>query len=372
MDVFKFRNPTSPTKMEQGEIIDGFKSKMWIERYRDSGEFSFIAGIDSGIREKLPIGTFVSHVDSSEIMIVENHEISENRGEPTDIKITGRGFESFLEQRIVSSNRYFPDVTGSTDYVLPIGYSANQALFLIENHIIADALINDDDALPYVNAYTEVSGIGEYVERSIHRGQDVYSALLEMLKVDNLGIKVVRPGTWSPLGPTSPNTAIVIHVGTDRSSQIVISYDSGEIESADYLWSQKKLKNSVLVSGKWVEIRIDNVSTTGYNRRMMYVDASDIDDAYTSSPTGTDLTMIMSRMEQRGLAALAAQKDIALVKAEVSKQSTKAVYRRDYNVGDFIMVAGDYHEARPMRVSEFVEIEDENGQSAYPTLTVDE
>jgi hypothetical protein len=164
----------------------------------------------------------------------------------------------------------------------------------------------------------------------------------------------------------------VIHRGVDRSAQVVYSYDTGEIESADYLWSIKKLKNSALVSGKWVEVRVDDLSKTEYNRRMMYVDASDIDDPFDAPPTGIDLLNIEVKMEQRGVAALAAQKEIALAKAEVSKENTKATYRRDFDVGDLIMVSGDYNETSKMRVTEFVEIEDERGQSAYPTLTMDE
>lgn len=373
MDIFKYHNPTAPTKMERGEIIDGFKSKMWVERYRDPGEFSLKASLSTGIREKLPLGTFISHIDTSEIMIVENHEISENRGEDTYVTITGRGFEAFLEHRIVSSNRNFPNNLGSADYVLSPNNSWVQAVVLLEQHILAAYLIDPNDAVPFVSVANNVVLSGESVERSIPRGENLHSALMGLLKVDNVGIRVVRPErTTGLLSPGNPDVALFITAGVDRSSQIVFSYDTGEIESADYLWSDKNKKTSALVSGKWVEVRVDSLASTEFNRRMMYVDASDIDEGFDAAPTGTDLLNIRVKMEQRGIAALAAQKQKALISAQMAKEHTKAVYRQDFNVGDLIMVRGDYNETRPMRVSEFVEIEDETGQAAYPTLTVDE
>lgn len=366
MDIFKFHNPTSPMQMEQGEIVNGFKSKMWIERYRDAGEFTLVASIDSGVREKLPLGSFISHVDTKEIMIVENHEISDNRGKETDIKITGRGFESFLENRIISSNRYFPNNGGTIDYTITANYTWYQAQFLLQDHVIPSYLLDPNDGLPFLDIINEVTGSADFVERSVQRGENLYSSLLSLLAINNLGIKILRPGIYGG------NTSLLIHTGVDRSASIVYSYDTGEIESADYLWSMKKLKNSALVSGKWVEVRVDDPGKVQYDRRMMYVNASDIDDIFTAPPETTDLITVIGKMEQRGFSALAAQKELVLVKAEVSKENTKAIYRRDFDVGDLITVNGDYNQASKMRVNEFVEIEDGTGSSAYPTLTLDQ
>jgi hypothetical protein len=59
-----------------------------------------------------------------------------------------------------------------------------------------------------------------------------------------------------------------------------------------------------------------------------------------------------------------------LTKAEVSKDTNQGAYRTDFNVGDIITVHGDYNETSVMRISEYVEIEDENGRTGYPTLTM--
>lgn len=354
--------------MEQGKIINGVKSKTWIERYEKAGEFKFIANANSGVRELLPIGSFVSHVDTKEVMIVENHEISDDQGKETEVIITGRGFESFLENRIVGSNKVFPATEGVTDYVLAANTTWIQTRTLIGNHIYVAPLIDDGNAIPYVEAVASVSGAGSLEERTVKTG-DLYSRVQELLAIDRLGIKIVRPGYWGPLSPAIGNLAIIIHKGVDRTNSVIFSYDTGEIESADYLWSNKKVKNCALVSGRWVETFV-NTTKEGYERRMMHVDASDIDNAYSEAPTGGDLTQVVNAMNQRGIAALAAQTDVALTKAEVSRQAVKTVYRTDFDVGDLITVSGDYNETAVNRISEYVEIEDETGKSAYPTLSM--
>lgn len=371
MDIFRFHNPTSPTKLEFGEIVNNLRSKLWIERYRQAGEFRLVGKADSGIRESLPIGSIISHVDTTELMIVEDHQINDNKDKETEIVITGRGFETFLDHRIVGSNKNFPFVGNLPDYVLAPNYTWQQAVDLISEHINADSLIDDSDALPYVRVSSIVVGVSVSVERSVKRGS-LYTRLLELLEVDNLGLKVIRPGKWAPAG-AGVNISMIIHVGVDRTKEVIFSYDSGEIQSSDYLWSSRKLKTSALVSGRWVEVRVNVAgSSSEYSRRMMYVDASDIDESYDQAPTGAELSAVIAKMQQRGNEALAAQKDIALTKTEVSKDNATLAYRKDYNVGDLITVSGAYAEiTSTRRISEYVEIEDETGVKSYPTLTMD-
>lgn len=368
MEIFKFRNPTHPTLLEQGELINGIKSKMWIERYRDFCDFEFIANADKDVHLLLPIGTLLSHTESTEVMVVENHEINEVSGQPTVVKITGRSFESFFENRIVGSNKDWPTEASATEeYLLETDYTWNQAVALLKDHIYATYVIDPDDALMHIEVMTDIEEEGDSVERSIPRG-DLYSRLLELLAVDNLGIKVIRPGVRSPLGFESPNMAAVIHQGLDLSQEIAFSHITGEIESADYLWSIKKLKNAALVTGRWLETVVKDASA-GYERRMMHVDGSDLDNAFTEPPFGSDYDDVIAAMEVRGQAALFAQNSVALVKAEPTRNSSQYKYREHYEVGDIITVAGQYSETASMRISEYVEIEDETGESGYPTFS---
>lgn len=369
MDIFRFVNPLDKTRFRQGKIVNGLKSKMWIERYREGGEFTLVANVDTGVMAELPIGCFISHVDTTEVMMVENHEINDQKGKQTEVVVTGRGFETYFEQRIVGSNKNYPTITAPSDYVLAANYTWIQAVQLISDHIIALNLIDDNNSLNYISIVHSVGGVGVSEERVVKIG-DLYKSLNELLANDDLGIRIIRPGSWSPLGVSDPNLLIQIHKGVDRSASVIFSYDTGEIESADYLWSNKKFKNAALVTGKWVETVVIPPTAVGLDRRWMFVNASDLDSSLDVAPTGPALTFMIAMMQQWGLQALAAQNPVAITKAEVSKEKTNSKYRIDYDVGDTVTVAADYNETTSMRVTEYVEIDDENGTSGYPTLSM--
>ena len=78
MDIFTLEHSGSSYK--NGELINGIYKKQWIERYLDPGEFTLVCTPTDEIREKLAIGTLISHIDTEEVMIVEDHEIEEKVG----------------------------------------------------------------------------------------------------------------------------------------------------------------------------------------------------------------------------------------------------------------------------------------------------
>lgn len=377
MDIFKFINPTSPTLMQQGQIINGIKSKMWVERYRDAGEFKFVADISSDIRKQLPIGTFISHTDTAEIMIVENHEINDSKNSEPEITVTGRSFETILDNRIVGTNRTMPVAAQVGDIVQPSNYSWIQAVNLINNHISSFAVMTADEVIPYIIPMYDVIAAGEAPGTTKLKRVGLYTAVVELIAPDDIGIKNYRPGPWSPLAGTgnAPNVAISIQKGKVKTSTVVFSYSSGVIESADYFWSNKTAKNGAYIVGKWLETVIYSTTWAGtinknYNRRLLYVDGSDIDGDLTAPPpiVGGLRDEYVQKMQLKGLAALKTQQGVAISNVHASNEVLKPKFRTDYDVGDIITVVGDYKQSTSMRVIEYVETEDENGESAYPTF----
>jgi hypothetical protein len=367
MDLFRFLNPTAPTKFEQGVIINGLTSAIWIERYREAGEFTLKARVDSDLRRLLPVGTFISHVDTKEIMVVENLEVNNDQDLSSEITFTGRSFETLLEQRVVGTNKTFPRDASSELYGIYFGPIGEQAVTLIEDHILAENLIDDNDALPYVSVLSTVPEDVFNIAVSFNKDQ-VYSQLIELLSQQNIGIKTIRPNGLSPLGPSSPNAALLIYQGVDRSSTVILSNDLGDIAEADYFWSNKKFKNTALVTSTWFEIMIK--ASAGIGRRVMYVDGSDLDENYEEAPTGALRDDVIDRMTMLGEKALAKQKEIVITNVETSRNFGKYVYGVDFDLGDIITVVGGYHESTKVQVVEYVKIEDETGRFEYPTLAV--
>jgi hypothetical protein len=74
-------------------------------------------------------------------------------------------------------------------------------------------------------------------------------------------------------------------------------------------------------------------------------------------------------MHTRGRQALAKQNRVTISRADISKL-TNYQYRRDFNVGDLVSLDGNFGQIATMRVVEYVEIEDENGESGHPTLAI--
>lgn len=368
MDLFKFVNPTSRSKLEQGELINGLTNVTWIERYRDAGEFEFIGLISSNLRELLPIGTFVSHVETEEVMIVESHEINEKKGTPSEIKITGRSYETFLENRVVGVNRVFPVYGTLPEYILSTAYLPMQIIKLLEDHLISGKVIDENNALQNFNVLS-IASIQEPISQdiSLKRG-NLYTHLLDLLAVEDMGIRSVRPGNTF-YGFPSINSGLIIHRGTDRSDKVIFSNEKGDIDNADYFWSNKNIKNCALITGRWVDSFV-TTGPPGIDRRIMYIDGTDIDGSWNYEPPASVEVIINYYLITRGLQALAKQNRTVISKVEAGKNLGKYVYGIDFGVGDIVMVDGDYKESSKMRVSEYVRIQDKDGDFGYPTLTV--
>ena len=366
MDLFKYN---SPDTFRGGEAINGWDSVSWSERYRAAGDFQIQARLSSGLRTFVPIGTLISHLNTLEVMIVENHQIQEDNETDPTLTITGRSLQCVLEERIVGQNFNWPAAPPASLAVSAVTLAAAntyaQAVTLVNSHIQTGTVVVAGDAIPALVAATSLSAPMTSEARTINRG-NVCERLNEILEVDDLGIRVIRSHNFAGLPNPGNNTTLLVHAGIDKRNTVVFSTKNGDIASADYLWSIKKLKNAALVTGRYVETMVYGPET-GRDRRVMLVDGTDLDGYLDATPTGATLTTVRAAMMTRGTQALKAQKQLALSRTDVATVPTYH-YRVDYNIGDIVSVDSSYGPIASMRVVEYVEIEDENGSSAQPTL----
>lgn len=363
MKLFKFEPGSSPTTLQQGRAIEGATSILWVERYREPGEFQIDSLLSSGLREFLPEGTLISKTDTYDVMVVENHQISETRDEDPVLTITGRSLETVLENRISGINATVASTT-LTDYTLAAAKTWAQAVTLINDHISTPTDPNDD--LPNLVAATLLGAAAGVSEARTIPKEPVHKSLLDILAVEDLGIRVLRV---NPAGfGSTTDTTFLIHRGSDVSASVGYSWKAGDLGSAEYLWSQKDLKTAALVVGRYVCRRV-STGEVNYDRRWMIVDGTDIDGNQTSVPVGGTLTNILNAMTARGNQALAAQNRINIVRSDISSQSQYR-YRRDYNIGDIVAVNANFGEFGKLRVVEYVETWDQNGTTGYPTLAI--
>ena len=370
MDIFRYPEPVNGNiDLSEGILVEGWESVSWVERYRDPCDFIIEGYAENDLQTKLPIGSLISKINSAEIMVVENHQIKQTRNEKSTVTITGRSFETFLEQRVINANQNFKTRPNSYKPAASIftGTPAGLAQSYILGHITGLTPSNNSfnylkDVETLVNVI-ENNGSVEYTERLT----TLYDTVIELLNIDNLGIRTVRPN-FDSTNPTDDKLYLIIHDGVNRTSQVGFSYDFGDIESADYLWSDKSVKNCAYVFGRVLDTFVDLSSKNGLNRRTMIVDASDVDENLPETPTSAEINTAINLMKARGRAALYSKIKVEITNVKISNLSNAYKYRVDYNLGDLVSVKGDYNTSNVMRVIEYVEISDRNGTSGYPTL----
>lgn len=374
MELFKFRQMNADGYMSEGQAINGTKSVMWVERYRDPGEFKIVAPISKRLYKDLPVGTLISHVDTLEVMIVENIEIDEevNDKEPEMI-ISGRSLESWFKHRIVGEDIETYEIPGGGrltviyfDFVLTLDTSWAQAVTLLERHIGSLSASPEAEVPGFVPVSNQQHiGPSTTAERVIRR-QDVHRALLELLAIDDFGIRSIRPNSTN----TDPlTTEFRIHNGFDRTDSVIFSHAFGDLDKARYFWSDKGMKTDFHSISNYLEMRSDSASH-GFYRRTMLVDCSDLDNHLTeeelSEPGVSEF--IEKTMNSRGNQSVRGQQASNILSTDISK-TTKYKFREHYDVGDIVTVNGNHGVSSIMRVTEHAEFEDENGETGYPTLS---
>jgi hypothetical protein len=372
MDLFKFTaNPGSPTTLVGGEPINGYLSAMWVERYQECGEFEIRASLSSGLREFLPLDTFISHIATLEVMIVENHEIIDEKDADSVLIITGRSMPSILDRRTTSVFVKY-NVTGNAQnnggYDVVTNYPSMQVIGMINATILAGY---STEMFDNISMQSIVTGESNAPARQI-KNSDLLKATIDMLAYNDLGIRTQRRNSWGATGSSATVTNFIIYKGSDKTKTVVFSYERGDITKANYLWTNKDYKNGVILFGQRYATFYDATSDTRFNYKAAYLDVADIEGGYDYPEYPTDTTAInniVAKMKLRGQAYLATKTKKTLIQADVSPY-TNYMYRRDYDLGDLVMIDGNYQQMQIMRVIEHVEVEDENGSSAHPTLAL--
>jgi hypothetical protein len=384
MEIFKFiPNPSDLTSsfLEQGEFINGIKTATWTERYRPAGEFTITAPVSADLRTVLPLGTLISHTDTLEVMMVENHEIDDDAadGEPM-MRITGSSLETWFKFRGVGADVYMSGLDTSIpipDYVLDFDNTWNQAAALINLQIILGfptldepggrPILSEGDEMPgwvgISNEQHTASGTTAY--RIIERGS-LYRALLDLMAIDDFGIKVVRP---NPDNVDPLTTEFRIHNGADKTADVIFSHVRGDLTKARYFWSNKAEYTDAFIVTSYLNYRHEpDLTAIGYNRRILHVDAADLDSQVSLDPDGYDFTDVYAAGNIRAADAIRASRQTSILATNITSTAPYK-FRRDYDVGDLVTVNGNYDVSAIMRVTEHVEFLDEKGTTGYPTLS---
>lgn len=266
--------------LRRKNVIDRFESMIWTERYSAWGDFELVIFSTLESRTLFQAGTRLAMSDSYRVMTVEFVENAIDSEGRQLLTVKGRSLEAILDDR--TARNTFADLATTPKWVLT-GTPGNIARQIF-NEICRTNVNFADDEIPFlqVGSIFPPSNIAEpdeviTVELSL---SSVYEAVKELCDNYDLGFRLVRNFDESEL-------YFDIYSGSDRTTlqnilaPVVFSPNLDNLTNTSEITSISSYKNVAYVfSTVGVQIvTADGVSVEveGFERRVLYVDATDIE-----------------------------------------------------------------------------------------------
>ena len=392
MDVLRL----NPVTFLPDMLIEGYTSMVWTERYLGNGEFELVTGLVFETLDALPEGSLIGVRDSTEVMIVDSRLIEVDEEGLMSLKVVGRSFETFFENRVI-----FPIVYSKMWKVYQPYSMQTMICMLLWNYMVNTTLedpmkpagnyIDELQSVPNV-VVTDSTGLSEttlvwWMEAGI-----VQDKLNDFLALNKLGLRTIRPNyttgtvvTFSTATTTARGTVtktvtpnikdlrLDVYQGTDRSHlqsalpAVIFHYDSGHVDSPSYLFSNQEYKNMAVITSSigTQEVWREGASTadkqaSGMNRRALYLDGGTKEASITDADFQAALT-------QQGQVELQKHALVRLFDGEISPVAPYE-FGKDYFLGDLVTVLARFGFREIMIVNEYVRTEDSEGDRGYPGL----
>ena len=363
-------------KFLKQDVIDGFGSIIWTERYYGDSEVELVVPATFDMVKKLPVGTFLGVDKSNEVMILETANI-----EKGNLKATGISLVSWLNNRFIRVTEKHEDrywmLEGSPGWILwtivynmccqgseylsgaiPIGIPDPQQL-IIPGLELKD-YDNDGDpvtiGIPYGPVYDVLRDIATTYKLGIQ-------ITLESATDDGyiLGFRSYRGlnrttnQTVNPLVRFSPQM--------DSLTDIKEIQSIAQLKTLVYSFAPSNPNELATVAGA---SGLSGTQYTGFDLRALLVFADDI----TTDQVGGDAATLLNILNSRAHDALTEHPFIKTVDGEIVP-ANQFKYGIDYNLGDIIEVQGNSDVVQTSRVIEYIRSQDESGgERAYPTVAM--
>lgn len=339
MDIY-----TMNSDYEPDQIVDGFSSFIWTDRYAAFGDFVLKAAASSDIKKLLPEGTILGHRETDSLMQVEKVIEEDVDGEKT-LSITGRSAESWMLFRAT------PTKTNMS------GYAGSVAGNIARKILVDGTGISPDDVIPnlVVKNYTANT---EPIQIELNLNV-LYDTVKQICDADNLGFRL---GLHSD--PSEAKLRLKIYEGVARpeaffSTQLDTLYNTATAVSSE------NFRNVAYVLDKDDKVTVVANSSIGnfkgLKRRVLIVDAKDID------PEDYTPAAFKSALIQRGREALAEHRKLTVFDG-VASPISPLKYGNQYGLGDIVYYMNDAGKTYPVRVTEHIWSIGSEGEASYPTF----
>ncbi len=361
MDVFVLDD-----YLVRDSVVDSYFSFIWSERVSSLGDFELVVSNTNEAKNLLAIGKRLGINESKRVMVIETHEAKVDDEGRNVLTITGRSLESILMERIAWNNATAGSET-NPKWVIT-GTPAEAARWIFYQVCVVGAMSPSDIIPFYVTGTTyPADTIAESPDSVVFELEigTVYERIKDICDQYKMGFRLYK-------GPDDSKLYFNIYQGNDRTTQqsvldpVVFSPSLDNLAKIQELTSVENLRNVAFVYSKTKSIFVytdgTDSSTSGFARRVLYVDATSVEE--TTEP---NLTKILT---QKGYEALAKNRSITAFDGEIS-QADQYTYGLHYELGDLVEMQSGFGVTNNMRVTEQIFVSDENGSRSYPTLSVD-
>lgn len=359
MDVFKLNSTFYPVDTVKLNLDSD--TLIWTERYQQNGEFQIVVKDDIRILTALPVGSLISHTETLQVMIVEDHAIKRNSDKTLEVAVTGRSFEAFTENRVTWGTRVglYDATTGASNIQVITDEAEDAIVTLLTAAFVAPTTPATEDAVANLTVHKTIRVMDPVFAHTIPRGL-VSSAIEGLMKLSQSGLKSIRPnGALTTLD-------LMVHDGVDRTTTVIFRAADDDLENAEYFWSIRGYKNyaqvATHITARQHRHRDIPAPLLGLERRYMYVEANDLEGTY-SPPTASD------EIAARGQSELDANRQVTLIGATIAI-TAKPKFKIHYDIGDLVTVNGEFSTSSIFQVTEHILTMDNDGIRGYPTLSI--
>lgn len=348
------------------QVVDKYESLIWTERFSAAGDFELKVPSTIQNRTRFVPGLRCTIDDSYRVMTVDTVTDEVDEEGRKILKVVGPSLENILSQRLVM---YPDEITGEWIKWVSFGtpdFLAEEMFF----YICQGGVLNAGDIIPGVLTTNvifpedTISPPEDEIDFEVDP-KDLYTATKEICDAYGMGFRLVK-------SPISSQLYYNIYMGSDRTTSqstfpaVVFSPDLDNLENTKAITTTALYKNVAYVVSKVgheVVYALDvDPSTEGFERRVLFVKADDIEDV--------DPGIASARMIQRGKEALAQNRRFSGFDGEIS-QFSKYKYGRDYHLGDLVELRNNVDGGTSiMQVTEQIFVSDKEGKRSYPTLSV--
>lgn len=354
--------------LRRENVIEGYNSCIWAERYSAWGDIEIVFPSDRTVRNLLSEGTQLGLDKSYRIMTVEDLEDGESEDGEKIITVTGRSVESKLDDRAAIRG----DTLNGTSVMAKWEFTNHPAQIIknIFNAICVTGVLSPNDTFPYYTAGTLLpAGSIPFPPDEVTISLDpdtVYNSIKKICDIYNLGFRMVR-------NPNASQLFFEVYTGDVRTSAqstfpaMIFSPELDNLSNTKQLTSISQLKNVAYVIGQngseTVFATGVDPEVTGFERRVLLVMAEDID-----FPSGSP--ELEAALQQKGLEELSKYRKVFTFDGEIASDDLQ--YMVDYDLGDIVEQRNADGFSTEMRVTEQIFVSDDDGERSYPTLTVNQ